>query len=228
MDAEFWHERWGNNQIAFHEGEPNSRLVEHFGALDVPDEGRVFVPFCGKTRDIAWLLAAGCRVAGAELSELAIQQLFADLDVEPEVSRAGSLTRYQGAAIDLFVGDFFELTAADLGPVDAVYDRAALVALPLEMRRRYAAHLTEVTDRAPQLLITFEYDQASMDGPPFSIAPDEVDEHYAERFEVTLRQRAELAGGLKGISPVAECAWLLRPRTRPRMNGSASRASAAV
>ena len=86
----------------------------------------------------------------------------------------GSHRRYSADGIDIFAGDIFEITADVLGPVDAVYDRAALVALPEGMRRRYAAHLAGITAVAPQLLVTFEYDQAEMDGPPFSITEEEA------------------------------------------------------
>lgn len=209
METDFWHQKWAENDIAFHEGEANRLLVKYFQRLSVATGGRVFLPLCGKTRDIAWLLSSGYRVAGAELSEVAIQQLFDELGAEPTVSAAGNLVRYSADKIDIFVGDIFHLSRELLGPVDAVYDRAALVALPGEMRRRYTSHLAEITDRAPQLLITFEYDQALMDGPPFSISPDEVRRHYADRYRLAQLARKDVPGGLKGRCAAQESAWLL-------------------
>jgi thiopurine S-methyltransferase len=79
MDANFWHQRWGKNEISFHEGEANAMLVDKFQVLSLPKNSRVFVPLCGKTRDIAWLLSQGHRVVGVELSKVAIEQLFTDL-----------------------------------------------------------------------------------------------------------------------------------------------------
>ncbi len=210
MDEDFWHSRWQQNEIGFHEGAANALLVEHFETALGRPCSRVFLPLCGKTRDIGWLLAQGHRVAGAELSRLAIDQLFQDLGIEPEVAEEGRLTRCSADGIDIFVGDFFDLTAAALGPVDSVYDRAALVALPAAMRRRYAAHLTQTTGAAPQLLISLEYDQSQMDGPPFSVGGEEIKELYADRFEVTRLASVEVAGGLKGRCPATEHAWLLR------------------
>ncbi len=210
MEHSFWLERWNENQIGFHEGQANSMLASHFGELSVAPGGRIFVPLCGKSRDIEWLLSGGCRVVGAELSEIAIEQLFAELDIEPAISSVGNLKRYSAANIDIFVGDIFDLTSDSLGQVDAVYDRAALVALPQDMRRRYAQHMADITNRAPQLVICFEYDQAEMAGPPFSIRKEELIRLYEAHYTLTPIASAPVAGKLKGICEADETAWLLR------------------
>ncbi|AKI00694.1 thiopurine S-methyltransferase, Se/Te detoxification family [Hoeflea sp. IMCC20628] len=209
MEHSFWHDRWESGRIGFHEREPNPLLVTHFPALAVPENGRIFVPLCGKTLDIAWLLSQGHRVAGAELSELAIEQLFEDLGVEPAISDLGKLTHYSADSIDIFVGDIFDLTATVLGAVDAVFDRAALVALPEHMRMAYAPHIADITGNAPQLLITFEYDQSQLDGPPFSIPSDEVIQRYGDRYDISTLATDGVAGGFKGHD-VRERVWLLR------------------
>jgi len=209
MDEQFWLRKWEANQIAFHQGEAHPLLVAHFDALRLPQGSRVFLPLCGKTLDIGWLLSNGHRVRGAELSPLATRQLFAELGVTPEIAEVGSLTRYSAPGIDIFVGDIFKLSRDMLGPVDAVYDRAALVALPEEMRGRYATHLMEITGRAPQLLISFDYDQSLIDGPPFSVDRTAVKQLYAERYELTLLASPDVAGGLKGKVAAREDVWLL-------------------
>ncbi len=211
MDAQFWLERWEENKIGFHEGEANAFLVKYVDRLGVAAGGRIFLPLCGKTRDIAWLLSRGYHVTGAELSPLAIEQLFTELGTEPSRSESGSLTRWSSDGIDIFVGDLFDLSGEVLGAVDAIYDRAALVALPDQMRKRYTAHLTEISSAAPQLLITFDYDQALMDGPPFSVSGKEVEHLYRDRYSITLLESREVAGGLKGQCPATENAWLLSP-----------------
>ncbi len=210
MDLEFWHQKWERNEIAFHESAANSLLVKYFGALSLIKGSRVFLPLCGKTLDIHWLLSSGYRVAGAELSKIAIDQLFADLGVTPEISRDGELDHYRAENINLFVGDIFNLSRKMLGPVDAIYDRAALVALTEEMRNRYATHLTEISNKAPQLLICFEYDQRLMQGPPFSISDAEVNQKYGAIYDLTLMEKAHIAGGFKGKIPATENVWLLK------------------
>lgn len=210
VDTEFWHQRWQANQIGFHESHGNALLVRHCDRLELETGGRVFVPLCGKTRDIAWLLSKGFRVAGAELSGLAVQDLFEDLGIEPQVTQLGDLRHFSASGIDVFVGDIFDLSPKVLGPIDAVFDRAAFVALPQTMRVRYARHLVHLTRCATQLLITFEYDQTVMPGPPFSITQDEVFQHYQEEFEISALESVEVKGGLKGKCPAKENVWLLR------------------
>ena len=210
MDAGFWHQRWEKNETAWHEGKVNPLLVTYFKELSVAKGRRVFVPLCGKTLDISWLLSHGYRVAGAELSQIAIEQLFMDLGVQPEISEVGGLNQWSANNIDIFVGDIFALSRQSLGPVDAIYDRATLVAFPEEMRNRYTAHLTELTGTAPQLLICYEYDQRLLEGPPFSISNEEVKRHYQAKYDVTLLASTEVSGGLKGKCAAKESVWLLK------------------
>lgn len=210
MDARFWHERWESNQLGFHQESPNRMLVSHIEMLSLAKGAHVFIPLCGKTLDIGWLLAQGFKVTGAELSELAIEQLFAGLGVEPTRTPSGSLVRYSAPNVDVFVGDIFDLTAEQLGAVDAVYDRAALIALPTDMRARYAAHLMEITARAPQLVVAVEYDQSVMPGPPFSVVETDITKLYQADYDISAVDRAEVPGRLKGIVDAEETAWLLR------------------
>lgn len=210
MEAEFWHQRWEQGEIGFHESQANPSLVAHVGKLNLAKGSRVFLPLCGKTLDIAWLLAQGYRVAGAELSALAINELFRELGVAPHIVAAGTLTHYSASNIDIFVGDVFDLSAHCLGSVDAIYDRAALVALPAPTRAKYTAHLTTLTSSAPQLLIAFEYDQALMDGPPFSVSGDEIQHLYAAAYHLEPVERKSIEGGLKGKVAAIETTWILR------------------
>ncbi|MBM9577029.1 thiopurine S-methyltransferase [Leptospira sp. 201903070] len=208
MEANFWHQRWSKNEIAFHEREANPFLVEYSKKLNLREGSRVFVPLCGKTLDIHWLLSKGYRVAGAELSKIAIEQLFGELGVKPKVESFGELDRYSAENIEVFTGDIFDLSNGILGSVDAIYDRAALVALPEKMRDHYTAHLMEITGKSPQLLVCYVYDQSLMDGPPFSIQEDEVRRHYSKDYELKLLESKKVAGGLKK-SPAKENVWLL-------------------
>ena len=210
MDPSFWHQRWEKDEIAFHESQANPVLVSHFNELSLAKGSRVFVPLCGKTLDISWLLSNGYRVAGAELSQIAIEQLFMELGLQPEISRVGEVEQWSDKNLDICVGDIFAVSRKMLGPVDAIYDRAALVAFPEEMRDRYTAHLTEITGKALQLLICYDYDQSLMPGPPFSIRNEEVHRHYADTYEVTLLASTDVPGGLKGKCAAKENVWRLK------------------
>ena len=209
MDLNFWRRLWDNNEIGFHQSNVNGLLADYFHMLSLPQNSRIFVPLCGKTQDIAWLLSQGHRVVGVELSKLAVEQLFADLDVVPKISNWGELLCYSAPDLDIFVGDIFVLFGDLLGCVDATYDRAALVALPTELRRRYGAHVAAITQSMPQFLICFEYDQAAMQGPPFSIGRKEVLEAYGAYYQIDPIANRAVAGGLKDKCPAQEVVWYL-------------------
>ena len=210
MEADFWHNRWERGEIGFHEGKANPLLVSHFKKLDLKNGSRVFIPLCGKTLDIAWLLAAGYQVVGAELSKLAIDELFQSLGLQPTIAQAGALMHYSAKDIDIYMGDIFDLTPHRLGQVDAVYDRAAIVALPAETRGQYAAHLVNITQTAPQLVIAYEYDQSLMNGPPFSVSAVELQRHYGSSYSFTALETREVEGAMKNKTAATETIWLLK------------------
>ena len=170
MDADFWLSRWEKREIGFHQVEINRYLEQYWPSLELARDSTVLVPLCGKSRDMRWLAQLGHHVLGVEISEAAVQEFFEEWEVQPKVDQKGSFQRYSVENIELLVGDFFALTAEELQEVAGVYDRAALVALPPEMRRDYVNLLTEILPvNAQTLLITFEYRLGAMEGPPFSI-----------------------------------------------------------
>lgn len=209
MDPDFWHTRWNNNEIAFHEDQPNPALTRHFNALGLDEKTRVFVPLCGMSNDIGWLLSKGHSVVGIELNKDAVSMLFENLGMKPEIETVGTLERYRGKNIDIYVGNFFDLSKDVLGDVDAVYDRGSLVALPEDMRQRYTSHLMQITENAPQLVVCYDYDQTKMDGPPFSVPEEKVEQYYADRYHLQRIYHEEIPGGFKGQNGVFESIWHL-------------------
>lgn len=209
MDASFWHQKWQSNEIGFHAEVANSLLVDHLAALSLEPGSRLFLPLCGKTLDIAWLLDQGYTVAGAELSELAVEQLFAELGVQPAITQQDSLKHYAAKGVDIFVGDIFDLSGEVLGKVDAIYDRAALVALPRDVREQYTRHLMQITSTAPQLVICYEYDQSLVAGPPFSVTAEELKQHYQQSYKLEQLAAREVSGGMRGKTSAEESIWLL-------------------
>ena len=213
MDSEFWKKRWEKNEIGFHLDEVNPMLVKHFKELELKEDSSVFLPLCGKTLDIQWLLSKGYNIIGAELSELAIQQLFDELQVKPDVSIQEKFKVYETKGLKIFVGDIFDLSSEVLGDIDAVYDRAALVALPFNIREKYTEHLSRITQYLPQLLLNFTYDQSLMNGPPFSVSGEEIKEHYSKSYAISLLESKEVEGKFKGKVYAEEMAWLLKKKT---------------
>ena len=217
MEKQFWEEKWQAQELGFHLPFVHPILKRNLAAFDLPAGATVFLPLCGKTLDIGWLLEQGLSVVGVELSELAVRQLFESLNVSPEVSPWGEGRVWRHGALTVFQGDFFALTEDALSDVAMVYDRAALVALPAAMRERYAAHLVRVTKRAPQLLITFEYDQQHMEGPPFAVPAEEVASLYGGSHTVDCLSRKDVIDNQpafreRGLDRFEEIAWRLTPR----------------
>lgn len=176
---EEWLARWREGRIGFHEGRPNALLERHRAHLS--GARRVLVPLCGKSEDLAFLAAHGHEVIGAELAEQAVSAFFAAHALTPTITPIGPLVAYRASVITIFVGDIFAITPAVCGPLDALYDRGAIVALPDDVRPRYAAHLrTLLSPTARGLVIGVEYDQSLMVGPPFSVTERELRTLYPD------------------------------------------------
>ncbi|HYJ11381.1 MAG TPA: thiopurine S-methyltransferase [Polyangiaceae bacterium] len=178
MKPDYWLERWQAGHIGFHRATENPALVHHHERA-LGECVRVLVPLCGKSADLEWLVVAGHEVLGIELSELAAQAFFSERGFTPERREQGPFVAYQHGSVTILTGDFFAASEADVGLFDGVYDRAALIALPEELRARYAQHLpTLLTPKAKMLLLTLHFDAEG--GPPFSVSPDEVQQLYTQ------------------------------------------------
>jgi thiopurine S-methyltransferase len=187
MEADFWHDRWRLNQIGFHQTDFNRHLVAHWGELGTRTGARVFVPLCGKSRDLIWLAKRGHSVVGCEISKIAVGSFFDEAGLAPRRTMDGPVERWRAGAIEILLGDFFGLSRETIGGFDAVYDRAALVALPATMRPRYVKGLCDLaTPGTAMLLVTVEYPQHEREGPPFSVAEREVRELFGGAAEVEL------------------------------------------
>jgi len=185
MDREFWLQRWESRRLGWHREDVNPHLADFWETMPVADGARVLVPLAGKSVDMKWLADRGHAVVGVEISDQACREFFADHDLEPGVDRAGSWIRYVAGGVELLCGDYFELEPELLGRVDAVFDRASLIALPPEMRPAYADKLAELAPGLPPaLLVTLEYPQTQMDGPPFAVWEGEVEHLLGERWAI--------------------------------------------
>lgn len=171
-----WLSRWEIGQTGWHEAGGNTALRKFWPRLAAGS--RVLVPLCGKSADLLWLEQQGFEVTGVELSEIAVRAFFNDANIRFEIKTSGGLSWFRGLECHLTIvcGDYFQYSDE---PFDALYDRAALVALPPGLRPNYVAHTKTLLKRdAAQLLITLEYDQSKANGPPFSVLPDEVNAHW--------------------------------------------------
>lgn len=218
MKSEFWLERWERQEIGFHQDEVNPYLSRYWPELKLARGSAVFVPLCGKSRDLRWLRDQGHRVSGVELSDIAVQAFFRENGYAARHIPGERFDRHEADELCLLCGDFFDLNGDDLANVTAVYDRAALIALPEEMRPRYVRHLVSILPPATQiLLVAFDYPQSEMQGPPFAVSSDEVRALYRDYAEICLLAQQDVLAQnphfkARGLSRLYENIFLLTLR----------------
>ncbi len=180
MEPAFWQKRWADNQIGFHQAQVNPYLQQYWPKLGLPSGSRVLVPLCGKSLDLAWLAGQGYRVLGVELSRRAVEDFFLEHGLEAEVRQQGAFEVWHNGDVELWCGDFFALRAEDVGDCRGLYDRAAVIALPPQMRAAYMQALSAVLpENCRGLVVTLDYDQSLLAGPPFSVGDDELRQGFA-------------------------------------------------
>lgn len=195
MQPEFWHDRWERNQIGFHLEEVNPYLQRWWPELEVAQGGRVLVPLCGKSLDLSWLASQGYEVLGVELSQAAVEAFFSEHALEPQVSQRDGFKVYEAGPVTLMCGDFFALRAQDVATCVGLYDRAAMIALPPQMREAYAQHLTGIVPSGCKgLLITLDYDQSEVKGPPFSVPDEQVQLWLSPAWHVEIAEQSDILG----------------------------------
>jgi len=193
VQADVWHERWRSGRIGFHQNSVAPALQKYWPILDLPEACPVFVPLCGKSLDMLWLRHCAHRVIGVELSEVAIESFCMENPILARRADLKDFQVYEAKDLRLLCGDFFRLTPSDVGSCSAVYDRGALVSWPSEWRTRYVEHFADLTPAGCQtLLVTVEYPQAEIAGPPFSVDADSVHRLYSAHHEIRLLNREDI------------------------------------
>jgi thiopurine S-methyltransferase len=215
MSKDYWLERWNREETGFHQNEVNPYLREYWEELCLTDNAEVFVPLCGKSRDMLWLCEQGYRVLGVELSPAAVLAFFQENAHRPHHVAHPKFEQWEADGIRILRGDFFDVGKDDLVKTRAVYDRAALVALPTEMRVRYISHLLDILAPGTQiLLVTFDYPQTEMPGPPFAVSKEEVEALYRDRAEIRLLAQFDILEQTprfqqRGLSRLQESVFLI-------------------
>lgn len=185
MQPSFWHEKWDAHQIGFHLSAVNPLLVKYWPQLKLDADAQVFVPLCGKSLDMCFLAEQGHQVLGCELNELAVQQFYQENALPFDITSIAQHQRFHTEQVIIYQGDIFSLDAPEMPATNAFYDRAALIAWPEEMRLAYANQLANlIPANSVGLLITLDYPQAELNGPPFAVSDDWVQANLADDFEI--------------------------------------------
>lgn len=181
-----WEDRWQEGRIYFHNDQPNKRLLKYFSYLHVPPHSHCLVPLCGKSLDMPWLASKGQKITGIELSSIAIKDFFKENHLTPKnLPINEKLLSYSTESYSLIQGDLFDLQPSMIPKVDWIYDRAALVAIPPQDQKQYATHLSSFLSKGKKVfLISFEYDQKEMEGPPFSATEDSIHKFFSPMFSI--------------------------------------------
>lgn len=218
MHRDFWQARWDEGRIGFHQEQVNPYLQSNWQALNVSPGATVLVPLCGKSRDMLWLRDQGHAVIGVEIVPRAVQAFFAENGLAATSRLRGSFALWESEGIKIFQGDFFDLTSGDVAGIAAVYDRASLIALPPAMRQQYASHLRGILPgNMNVLLVTMDYSQAEMEGPPFAVTEQEVAALYQDYFKIEPVCSEDILAAnprfqQQGLSRLLEKVYVLRAR----------------
>ena len=215
MQPEFWLDRWRAAQIGFHQAATDRHLMAYWPSLKLPADSAVFVPLCGKSLDLLWLKEQGYSVSGVELSPIALESFCMEHGIPARRRLLPDFDVYEAERLSLFRGDYFKLTSSLVGNVSAIYDRAALISWTPALRSGYVSHLTSLTTSGAQmLLISVEYPEAQMSGPPFPLTCDMIDALYAAHYSIELlgsHEILELEPRLRarGLTELREVAYRL-------------------
>jgi len=219
METDFWHERWKSGQIGFHQEQTNEYLLKHWEKLELAKGSLIFIPMAGKTKDILWLTEQGFQVIAIELSEKAVKAFFEENDLSFRTEQKDKFTIYHAQNIAFYCGNYFDLNTEIMQEVKAVFDRASLVAMPPAMRNLYKLKINEILPEFVKiLLVTMEYPQQQMDGPPFSVLENEVNELFADNFNITLLETFDVLASNprfadKGLTQMLEKVYSMQSNT---------------
>lgn len=196
MDKDYWEGVWRNEDLGFHQPQVNRHLQRFWQRLQLVPSSRVFVPLCGKSLDMGWLLSEGHEVIGADIAEKAQEEFLTSRDEPVHYTQENRLKLAWQGRLLFVAGDIMHLEPDMLRSVDAVYDRAALVALPRAARQNYALLLAHcLKPGAKMLLITRQAPEEQLT-PPFNVSAAEVDELYGANFVLEQLLREERLDGV--------------------------------
>ncbi|HET6527158.1 MAG TPA: hypothetical protein VFG39_00260 [Balneolaceae bacterium] len=219
MEISYWQSRWRKNKTGWHMDEVYPLLPDLWPSLSLKAGARILVPFCGKSVDMQWFIDKYFHVTGVDVSEKALHA-FMERSSNPFTSQHQyGFSVFRSENIELWQGDFQKLPVAGMPSFDAIYDKAALIALPEEMRLKYAQKVLQCSGPETQMMLqTFEYEQDEMTGPPFSVDEQEIRRLYGKQFDLALlrqKQKPELRGKFqrRGLSSyLIEKVYHLKPK----------------
>lgn len=161
---DFWCKRFGEGVTPWDAGKVPMAFVDFVGAQTTPLN--TLIPGCGSAWEAAHLAELGWPVTALDFSPLAIEKAREVLGDSP---------------VKLVCADFF--TFAPRQPLDLIYERAFLCALPRKLWADWGKQVAELLPSGARLAgFFFLCDQPK--GPPFGILPAQLDELLRPNFEL--------------------------------------------
>lgn len=217
MEASDWLDRWEQNRIGFHQPGVSAYLQQYLPEIDLKPGATIFLPLCGKAHDIAWIALQGFQVVGVELSGIAVKAFFSEQGLSRQQSESGRFLLSKSGAISIYQGDYFDFPEEVLTECKLVYDRASLIAFAQSDRARYCEYMRSIIPPQTEiLLITLEYDQSQMEGPPFAVPRNEVEELYQSHYQIEVLVQNDVLDERprwreQGLSALTETVFRLKP-----------------
>ena len=199
QEQQQWWVRWQEGRIGFHLPEVNPLLIRHVHSLATdahPNERScILVPLCGKSKDLIWLQSHFHKVIGVELVPQAVEAFFEENQITPTYSLRDSFATYLHDNLALLQGDIFQMSSKYLEdhPIQAIFDRASLIALPDKLRKNYVALLRSLGScNTKLLLVTLAYEEGMISGPPHSIPENKIFELFAFATNIELLEKQDI------------------------------------
>lgn len=162
-DPGFWSERFEQHFMPWDKGGVPAALQDF--VAQAASSAVTLIPGCGRGYEVAYLSEAGWDVTAIDFSPAAV------------AAARSVLGRWADRVAQ---ADFFSY--APQQPLGLIYERAFLCALPRRMRAAIAARWAALLPAGGLLAGFFYFDDAAK-GPPFGIAPDELEALLAPYFE---------------------------------------------
>jgi len=211
-----WESRWKEGRIGFHLTEVNSYLIRHCNQILNKTSEKILVPLCGKTLDICWLSKRTKKVVGVELVRKAVENFFEENNINYRVHQVQKFNLFKNDNVEIYQGDFFDLTVPNIGQFFAIYDRASIVSMDFLSRERYVEHLMSfLFEGGKILLITLDYDQNQMIGPPYSVSAQEIEKLFSKYGTVELLETCDVIDDRlrsKGLESILERVYIINKK----------------
>ncbi|CAL8110762.1 unnamed protein product [Orchesella dallaii] len=202
-NLEYWENRYKKRNFEWHIEEVHPQLLKYLSKLTQLEteetvEGskakKFFVPLCGKTKDIPFLLKLGFEVFAVEAIDSVVQELINENNLELTFDEKRSIYHDKDEQLKIYCGDLFKCPIEEYGPFDCIWDRASFIALDYSFRPSYIDMMKRSVGYGSEngvhnfryLLQSVTYDKSNFAGPPRCVDAADIKEFFGLWADVTV------------------------------------------